>query len=149
MSELSRVRVWAEALIRLHLDEAWTFDFDRATRRAGACHHTRKRITLSRHLASAWDDDEVHQILLHEVAHALAGAQAGHGPAWRRIAAELGYVGGRTHSGPVAIEQARWLGFCPAGHVHHRFRAPTRTSSCRRCARGFDPAHVITWTKQR
>ena len=35
MADLERVRVWAEALIRLHLDDGWTFGFDRAAKRAG------------------------------------------------------------------------------------------------------------------
>ena len=148
MAELARVRVWAEALIRLHLDASWSFDFDHARTRAGSCDHTRRRITMSRHLAGDWDDDEVHQILLHEVAHAIAGSRAGHGPVWRRTAEELGYVGGRTHDGPVATDHARWLGRCPAGHEHHRFRRPTRALSCARCSRRFDPAHVIAWTQR-
>ena len=40
------MRVWGEALIRLHLDDSWSFDFDHAKRRAGQCDYTRKRITV-------------------------------------------------------------------------------------------------------
>ena len=146
MAELARVRVWAEALIRLHLDPAeWSFGFDHAKRRAGLCNYTERRITVSRYLAEKFDDDEIHQVLLHEVAHAMAGSDAGHGPAWKRIAAEIGYVGGRTHDGEIAHERAPWVGACPAGHEHYRFRRPTRVTSCGRCARGFSRAHVIVW----
>ena len=149
MAELARVRVWAEALIRLHLDpDEWSFGFDHAKRRAGLCNFTARRITVSRHLALRFDDDEIHQILLHEVAHALAGPGAGHGPQWKRIAAEIGYAGGRTHDGEIAHELAPWIGQCPGGHEHVRFRRPTRKSSCARCARGFSPAHLITWTRR-
>lgn len=149
MAELARVRVWAEALIRLHLDpDEWSFGFDHAKRRAGLCNFTSRRITVSRHLALRFDDDEIHQILLHEVAHALAGPGAGHGPQWKRIAADIGYAGGRTHDGEIAHELAPWIGHCPGGHEHVRFRRPTRQSSCARCARGFSPAHLITWTKR-
>lgn len=149
MAELARVRVWAEALIRLHLDpDEWSFGFDHAKRRAGLCNFTARRITVSRHLALRFDDDEIHQILLHEVAHALAGPSAGHGPQWKRIAAEIGYAGGRTHDGEIAHELAPWIGHCPGGHEHVRFRRPTRQSSCARCARGFSPAHLITWTRR-
>ena len=132
MSELERVRVWAEALIRLHLDNSWSFAFDRAARRAGLCDFAKKRITVSRHLAERAEDDVVHQTLLHEVAHALAGPKAGHGPEWKRIAGELGYVGGRTHDQPIAEDRAR-------------FRRPTRDLACGRCGRGFDRAHLIQW----
>lgn len=153
MSDLARVRVWAEALIRHHLDPAfgtgsWTFDFDRAKRRAGMCNYTDRRITVSRYLAEKFDDDEIHQVLLHEIAHALAGSRAGHGPKWQRVARELGYVGGRTHQGEIAHESAPWVGRCPAGHEHFRFRRPTRDSSCAKCARGFSPAHLISWERR-
>ena len=114
MSELSRVRHWADALIRLHLDATWTFDFDHAKRRAGLCNFSEKRITVSRYLAGRYEDDEVHQILLHEVAHALAGPAAGHGPKWKATARELGYVGKRLHDGAIASELAPWVGTCPA-----------------------------------
>lgn len=150
MAELERVRVWAEALIRMHLDplfgaDSWAFGFDRAKRRAGLCNYTDRRITVSRYLAAKFEDDEIHQILLHEVAHAMAGAEAGHGREWKRIAAEIGYVGGRTHDGDIAHELAPWLGVCPAGHEYARFRRPTRESSCGRCSRRFSRAHLIAW----
>lgn len=149
MADLPRVRVWAEALIRMHLDaDVWSFGFDSAKRRAGLCNYTDHRITVSRYLAEKFDDDEIHQVLLHEVAHAVAGPAAGHGPAWKRVAAELGYVGGRTHTGEIAHERAPWVGRCPAGHEHYRFRAPTRVSSCAKCARGFSARHAITWERR-
>jgi len=147
MAELTRVRIWADALIALHLDAGWSFAFDHAKTRAGACDHGRRRITVSRYLAASWDDDEIHQVLLHEVAHALAGARAGHGPRWRRVAAELGYAGKRTHDGPIAVDRAPWLGACPAGHEHHRFRRPTRAMSCARCSRRYDPRFLIVWRR--
>ncbi|AWB90028.1 SprT-like domain-containing protein [Salinibacterium hongtaonis] len=148
MADLARVRVWANALIALHLDAAWTFGFDNAKTRAGLCNYTHKRITVSKYLAERFDDDEIHQILLHEVAHAMAGPRAGHGPKWKATAAELGYVGGRTHDGEVAKELAPWVGTCPSGHAHYRYRKPTRPLACGKCARGFDPRNAITWQKQ-
>ncbi len=142
--------MWAEALIALHLEPihgpaSWTFAFDHAKRRAGLCNYTARRITVSRYLAEQYDDDEVHQILLHEVAHALAGAEAAHGPDWRRVANEIGYVGTRTHTGEVAHEHAKWIGSCPAGHTHYRFRRPSRPTSCAMCSRVFSPLHAIEW----
>ena len=76
MADLDRVRRWAAALIDLHLDPAvWSFGFDAAKTRAGLCDYGKKRITVSRHLAGRYDDDEIHQVLLHEVAHAVAAVQ--------------------------------------------------------------------------
>ena len=122
MTELHRVRHWAEALITAHLDDSWTFGFDNAKRRAGLCDYTQKRISVSRYLTARYDDDTNHQTLLHEVAHALAGPGAGHGPRWKAVARDLGYVGGTTHRGETANELAPWIGVCPAGHVAYRHR---------------------------
>jgi len=149
VADLARVTVWADALIRLHLNPAeWSFAFDNAKKRAGLCDYGKKRITMSRYLAARWEDDEVHQTLLHEVAHAMAGVGAGHGPAWRSVAASIGYVGDRTHTGETAVELAPWVGTCPAGHVHYRHRKPTRALSCAKCSRSFSRAHLISWQRR-
>ena len=57
MSDLQRIRVWADALIALHLDDSWSFGFDNAKRRAGLCDYTRRRISVSRYLSARYDDD--------------------------------------------------------------------------------------------
>lgn len=148
MADLNRVRVWGEALITMHLDDTWTFDFDHAKRRAGLCDYQRRRITVSRYLAARFDDDEIHQTLLHEVAHALAGHAAAHGPEWKRVARELGYVGGTTHHGPTATELAPWIGRCPSGHVAYRHRRPARETSCAKCSRQFDRRYLFEWRRR-
>ncbi len=148
MAELHRVRTWAEALIRLHLDASWTFAFDNAKRRAGQCDYARRRITVSRYLAARFDDDEIHQILLHEIAHALAGHRVAHGAAWKKIARELGYVGGATHRGETANELAPWVGRCPAGHVSYRHRRPSRPTSCAKCSRSYDARYHFEWVRR-
>jgi predicted SprT family Zn-dependent metalloprotease len=146
MADLERVRRWANALIALHLDSSvWSFDFDNAKTRAGLCNFTAKRITVSRYLASRYEDDEIHQILLHEVAHAKAGTRAGHGPRWRAIAIDLGYEGKRLHGGAIADELAPWVGTCPNGHTHYRYRKPARALACGSCSRRFDAANLINW----
>jgi hypothetical protein len=142
------VRTWANALIALHLDDGWSFGFDSAKTRAGRCNYTTKRITVSRYLAARFEDDEIHQVLLHEVAHALAGTKAGHGPRWKAVAKELGYEGKRLHDGAIADELAPWLGTYPVGHLHYRYRQPTRPLACGRCSRRFDPANAISWTRR-
>ncbi len=148
MSDLPSIRLSAEALIARHLDDSWSFAFDNAKRRAGACDYTRKRITVSRYLSARYDDETNRQTLLHEVAHALAGARAGHGAAWKRIARSLGYTGGTTHHGETAVELAPWVGVCPAGHTAYRHRRATRPTSCARCSRSFDDRYLFTWTRR-
>jgi predicted SprT family Zn-dependent metalloprotease len=146
VADLDRVRTWANALISLHLDDSWSFGFDNAKTRAGLCNYTARRITVSRYLAARFEDDDIHQVLLHEVAHAVAGTRAGHGAKWKSVAKELGYEGKRLHDGPIADELAPWVGTCPAGHVHYRYRRPARSLACGTCSRRFDAANLITWT---
>ena len=148
MSDLHRVRTWADALIALHLDASWSFGFDNAKRRAGLCDYTRKRITVSRHLSARYDDDTNHQTLLHEVAHAVAGPSAGHGLHWKQVARDLGYVGGTTHAGETATDLAPWVGVCPAGHTAYRHRRPTRSASCVKCAPRYDDRYLFRWEKR-
>lgn len=149
MAELDRVRRWADALIALHLDPSWAFGFDAAKTRAGLCNYTDRRITVSRHLAARYEDDEIHQVLLHEVAHAIAGSGAGHGPRWKKVAVDLGYEGKRLHDGAIAGDLAPWEGTCPAGHVHYRYRRPVRALACGKCSRRFDATNLIAWVERR
>ena len=142
------MRVWAQALIDHHLDGSWTFGFDNAKRRAGLCDYDRRRISVSRYLAARYDDDTNHQTLLHEVAHAIAGPAAAHGPEWKRVARDLGYAGGTTHRGETANELAPWVGVCPAGHTAYRHRRPTRAMSCVQCSPRFDARFQFDWTRR-
>ena len=149
MTSLEAVRTRAEQLMTAHLGGGgWSFAFDHAKTRAGQCDFARKRISVSRHLAVRFSEDDVDQVLLHEIAHALAGSRAAHGPAWRRTAAAIGYTGSRLYDGPVASELAPWIGTCPAGHEHFRYRTPTRPLACARCSRRFDARNVITWNRR-
>lgn len=148
MSEPAHIRREAEALIAQHLDDGWSFAFDNAKRRAGACDYVKRRITVSRYLSARYDDDTNRQTLLHEVAHALAGAEAGHGPRWKRVAVSLGYTGGVTHRGETANELAPWVGVCPNGHVAYRHRRATRATSCARCSPRFDERFLLRWSRR-
>ncbi len=148
MSDLQAVRRDAERMMAAHLDASWIFAFDNAKRRAGACDYTRKRITVSRYLAARYDDETNRQTILHEIAHALAGARAAHGATWKRTARALGYTGGVTHHGETATELAPWVGVCPAGHLAYRHRRVTRPTSCAKCAPRFDDRFVFTWVRR-
>jgi predicted SprT family Zn-dependent metalloprotease len=151
VADLHKVTKWAEALITLHLDASvWSFGFDNAKKRAGQCNFTTRRITVSRYLTANASDDDIHQVLLHEVAHALAGPGAGHSAAWKSTARDIGYTGSRLYSGgPLADEVAPWVGTCPAGHTFYRHRRPKSLMGCGQCSRGFDRAHTITWLQRK
>ena len=135
----------AGELMRQHLGTEWQFRFDHAKRRAGACHYHTREITVSRYFIAQATADEFRQVLLHEIAHALAGPATGHGPVWRRTARSIGYTGRRTLGKDFAGDLAAWVGTCPGGHSHRRFRKPKHTASCSKCWPRFDARYVIEW----
>ena len=80
----------ARNLMDHHGLEDWTFRFSAAETRLGECREPERVIQLSvRHAVTAEPRDATDTIL-HEIAHALAGANARHGPAWKAIATRLG-----------------------------------------------------------
>lgn len=151
MASLIQTQLEANALLREHglADQGWTFKFDNARNRAGACKYGPRVISMSRYLVQLWDADEVRQTLLHEVAHALTPG-ASHGPAWRRKAAEIGFTRGtRTHSN--ATVPGRYLAICDYCDVEvhrvHRYTAAMREGrhlhgSCRKPVRWVDTGLV-------
>lgn len=108
-------------------DEGWRFDFDNAKSRFGACHYRTKKITLSGYLVPLNDEAEVRNTILHEIAHALAGAASGHGPEWKRVARSIGCTGDRCYDNNVVQgPQATYEAVCSCGIVHKRFRKSRR-----------------------
>lgn len=142
--QLEQYRQLATQQINKLLGSRWSFAYDRAVRRAGQCDYTNSRITISKHFASSASVEEFKQVLLHEIAHAIVGHGAGHGPLWRRAATELGYTGKRTIKSDFNVV-APWQGFCPSGHKHERFKRPSKRASCGVCSPRFSLSHAITW----
>lgn len=149
LTKLQFIGAMAERLMGESLDtQKWQFGFDAGKRRAGLCDHTNRRISLSRHMSALHPVDQSRQVMFHEVAHALAGANHGHDQQWLRIATELGYRNERISGREVDAVHAKWLGVCPNGHEYFRYKKPTRVSSCSKCARGFDARYKISWTQR-
>lgn len=135
-----------ERLLAEHGLTGWRVELDRAKRRAGQCRYADRVITISGPLTRLHDEGEVRETLLHEVAHALAGPRAGHGPRWRAVATRIGSTGERCLSAEAPRVAGAWVGTCPAGHTTERHRRPTRVATCSRCSRVFSLDHVLTWT---
>ncbi|MEO3937372.1 SprT-like domain-containing protein [Dermatophilaceae bacterium Soc4.6] len=140
----------AQLLARQLLDEhgltRWRVELDSAVTRAGVCRYADRTIGLSGPLTRLHDETEVRETILHEVAHALAGPRAQHGPRWRAIAHSIGSSGERCLGDEAPRIEGAWVGTCPAGHRTTRHRRPTRVVACGRCSRRFDLRHLLTWT---
>jgi SprT protein len=147
--ELKAAERLAKDLMREHGVDHWAFIFDNSKKRFGQTVFSYQRISISRYVTALASEEEVRDCILHEIAHVLAGHAAGHGPAWRRVHRAIGGNAKRLHSAETA--PARYVGTCPGGHVHKRYRAVTGVHACVQCARDagigkrFDQRFVISW----
>ena len=129
-------------------DGTWEFVFDSAKQRAGLCNYTDRQISLSRYIVDHHSIDQSMQVVLHEIAHALAGKSAGHGPTWKAQAKALGYKAEKFTGREIAEQTAKWIGECRNGHLHYRYRSPKVKLACGYCGRGFNPRNVIRWEQR-
>ena len=68
----------------------WTLAFGEARKRLGACHFRHHVIWISRTHALEGSEEQIRDTVLHEIAHAIAGHEAGHGPLWKATARRIG-----------------------------------------------------------
>ena len=105
-SILARAEEHAENLIVAHIgiDSArrWRFVWNTRVRALGTCNYRKREIALSKQwtLATPWE--EIDDTLRREIAHAIAGYKAGHGPVWKKAALRVGASPETTYSGPVS-----------------------------------------------
>jgi SprT protein len=125
----------AKSLMAEHKLRRWVFVFNRGKRTLGLCDYTRKRIELSMYFVANNDEPAVRDTVLHEIAHALAGERAGHGPAWRAVCKRIGAVPKRLDHEAV-MPRGHWVAVCPGcDESYTRFRRPPlgRHYFCRSC----------------
>jgi len=134
----------ARRLMDIHGLPDWGFSFDRSRRRFGVCNWSAKTIGLSRLLTELNDEAHVRDTILHEIAHALAGRQTGHGRKWREAAVLVGATPRRCYDRTVALPPLPLLLRCPnCGILREAARRFKRKRSCGRCASRFDPRYLL------
>ncbi|XCB29068.1 SprT-like domain-containing protein [Arcanobacterium hippocoleae] len=152
--DLTAAAELAWELLAKHELNDWSFDFDRARRRAGAANFSKQQITISRELTKFYSADQVRDIILHEIAHALVGANHAHDNVWRAKCLEIGAKpAARLREDPRTAAASRpnplWIGSCPSGHTINRYRRPRTPQSCGQCARTFSAEYLISWRNTR
>lgn len=146
---LSAATNLARELMDAHGLAEWNLKLDSAKRRAGATVPAKRQIRFSKEHLALYSPQQVRLVVLHEIAHALAGPGTKHGPRWRAICLEIGGDGRATLDPSWPQPAPLWRGTCPRGHVILRYRKTTRPQSCGICRPTFSTDSLLTWRNTR
>ena len=114
----------------------WTFGLTGTKRPLGVCKYRAKRIEIAEFHARNNPPSTVLDTLRHEIAHALAGPAAKHGPAWKAVAVCLGATPRACDDSPeTVVTPGDWRATClTCTKTYHRYRRPKSLSGYRcRC----------------
>ncbi len=112
-TRLKEVAGQARELMDRHGLAKWSLRFSSARKRLGECRSEQRLILISRAHAATDSAEQITDTILHEIAHALAGPGVGHGPAWKRIARQIGAT--PKSSAPQSAEARRRSDAAKAG----------------------------------
>lgn len=132
-------------LMEKHQLRGWFFAFTKSTRTFGDCLERGRRIRLSSVLVQLNDYQTVHNVVLHEIAHALAGHKAGHGPKWKQEAIRIGCTGDRCYnSDDVNTPILSYQSVCKVCYrVTNYSRSPISLCSCGYCSKRYDERFIL------
>jgi predicted SprT family Zn-dependent metalloprotease len=134
LQELAEI---AQQELKRHGLSGWTFGLADTKRRLGVCKYRTKQIEIAEYYARNSPPETVLDTLWHEIAHAIAGPAAKHGPAWKAVAIRLGATPRACDSShETVVTPGDWQASCPAcSKTFHRYRRPKSLSGYRcRCA---------------
>ena len=128
LEEVSRE---AERLMARHGLREWSFQFDDAAQRAGACDYRLKVLSLSRQFSLESSGEQARDTVLHEIAHALVGKEHNHDAVWKEKARAIGCTGDRCHR--VRFAPPGWIASCPRCRWTQTRNRRLRGAICKKC----------------
>jgi predicted SprT family Zn-dependent metalloprotease len=134
--DLNQLEAIALREMRANGLHGWTFGLARSRRRRGVCKYREKRIEVAAYYARHSPEESVLDTLRHEIAHAIAGPAAKHGPKWKAVAVRLGARPRSCEtSGQAIVEPGDWQATCSACNTTvHLYRQPRSLTGYRcRC----------------
>lgn len=115
----------------------WTFGWLRTKRTLGVCRFGPKQIGVNYEYVTLVEWDEIEQVALHEIAHALAGPMAKHGDIWRLTALRIGVKDPASRTEGVPLP-GRYKAVCDScGTVHYRYKRAKgmNRTACGKCCK--------------
>jgi predicted SprT family Zn-dependent metalloprotease len=124
--DLKELEAIAAQELRKHGLHGWTFGLADTGRRLGVCKYRTKRIEIAEYYARNSPPETVLDTLMHEIAHAIAGPAARHGPAWKTVAVRLSATPRACETSHQAVvKPGDWQASCPACEkAFHLYRRP-------------------------
>lgn len=96
------------------IEKGWRFGWMNRKRTLGLCRYSTMQILLSRGYVDLNNERNVEQTIRHEIAHALAGNGAGHGPLWVSMAYQCGVTDPKAicQDDDLVMEKGRYQATC-------------------------------------
>ena len=88
--EANKARELCIRLLKAHDLGSWKFGWLNTQKLYGRCCHTRKAIQLSLPFVNRHTLEQVEEVIVHEIAHALCGPGYGHGGKWKEMCLQIG-----------------------------------------------------------
>jgi len=131
----------------------WTLTQNKRKAALGVANFRKKTIEVSSVLSACVSLEEMKDTVLHEIAHVLAGLQAGHGPAWRAACRKIGAKAERCHLMKTSdiLHTFAYLLTCPKCGAQtgvHRVTHKTRFYICKRCVNATGEHHHFEIVKK-
>jgi len=109
------------------------FKWNRGKRMLGQCCYTTKTLSLSKFGVELNSEEEIQDVILHEIAHALVGPGHNHNRVWKNKAVSIGCNGTRTAKSATIVEP-NYVGICPnCKKSTNVYRIRKRKSACKEC----------------
>lgn len=130
------------------VEKGWTLTYARNGKYLlGQCRPRRKQIYINLTYTDHSTEDQVRDLILHEIAHALEYERygtSGHGPRWKMIASEVGAT--PTACASNSHLKTGLVGFCPNPFCEYETwkftRRPRRNYVCPDCRLSLEWEHT-------
>jgi predicted SprT family Zn-dependent metalloprotease len=141
------IKIASHLMLKHNISCDWSFTFNKSYGNIGQCLYNKKEIQFSKHYL-ALSIEDITDIILHEIAHAIVGSKHNHDKVWKAKAIEIGCNGERLFHGVKNVSiPYKYITKCKrCGMVYGRFKSIKNIShSCSVCDSKYNPNNILVW----
>ncbi len=151
--EVNTREAWKLAVVLMaqHGLDGWRCKWTNGKRTFGVCKFNSRIIGLSKPMTLLNDEQQVRDTILHEIAHALAGPKAKHGPVWKLTCIRIGATPNPKCGAETTAVAAPFEAICPTCNEPRarRYRRSTKRLFCSPCMRAGKKPEPVVWRRTR